>query len=44
MLCHVDGDGKISQCVMDVIPPAIGGEALVELEVLKEGSEAVVKI
>ena len=44
MLCHVDGEGKFSQRVMDVVPPELGGEALVGLEVLKGGSKAIVKI
>lgn len=44
MLCHVDGEGKFSQRVTDVVPPELGGEALVGLEVLKGGSKAIVKI
>lgn len=44
MLCHVDGEGKFSQCVTDVVPPELGGDALVGLEVLKGGSKAIVKI
>ncbi|KAG8216484.1 tRNA synthetases class I-domain-containing protein [Butyriboletus roseoflavus] len=44
MLCHVDGEGKFSQRVTDVVPPELGGEALVGLEVMKGGSKAIVKI
>ncbi|KAF8553369.1 isoleucyl-tRNA synthetase [Imleria badia] len=44
MLCHVDGEGKFSQLVTDVVPPELGGDALVGLEVLKGGSKAIVKI
>lgn len=44
MFCHVDGGGKFSQRVTDVVPPELGGEALVGLEVLKGGSKAIVKI
>lgn len=44
MLCHVDGEGKFSQRVTDVVPPELGGEAPVGLEVLKGGSKAIVKI
>ncbi|KAN0085929.1 tRNA synthetases class I (I, L, M and V) domain containing protein [Tylopilus felleus] len=44
MVCHVDGEGKFSQCVTDVIPAELGGDGLIGLEVLKGGSKAVVKI
>jgi isoleucyl-tRNA synthetase len=44
MLCHVDGEGKFSQRVTDVVPSELGGGALVGLEVLKGGSKAIVKI
>ena len=44
MLCHVDGEGKFSQRVTDVVHSELGGEALVGLEVLKGGSKAIVKI
>lgn len=44
ILCHVDGEGKFSQSVMDVVSSQSGGEALVGLDVLKGGSKAIVKI
>ncbi|KAF9239290.1 tRNA synthetases class I-domain-containing protein [Melanogaster broomeanus] len=44
MLCHVDGEGKFSQRVMDIVPGETEGEELVGLEVLKAGSKAVVKL
>ncbi|KAF9226386.1 isoleucyl-tRNA synthetase [Gyrodon lividus] len=44
MLCHVDGKGKFSQRVMDIVPGKAGGEDLVGLEVLKAGPKAVVKL
>ncbi|KIJ61453.1 hypothetical protein HYDPIDRAFT_115926, partial [Hydnomerulius pinastri MD-312] len=43
MVCHVDGEGKYSQRVMDVVPASAGGEELVGLEVLKAG-KVVVKL
>ncbi|KIK95549.1 hypothetical protein PAXRUDRAFT_140435 [Paxillus rubicundulus Ve08.2h10] len=42
LLCHVDGKGKFSQRVMDIVPAKVGGEALVGLDVLSTGSKAVV--
>ncbi|KAG9311700.1 hypothetical protein JVU11DRAFT_7938 [Chiua virens] len=44
MLCHVDGQGKFSRHVMDVVHRELGGESLAGLEVLKGGSKAIVKI
>lgn len=44
MACHVDGEGRFSQRVTDVVAVGLGGEALVGLEVLKGGSKAIVKI
>ncbi|KAH7882347.1 tRNA synthetases class I-domain-containing protein [Phlebopus sp. FC_14] len=47
MLCHVDGEGKFSERVTDVVgrsQEGTGVEGLIGLDVLKAGSKAVVKL
>lgn len=44
MLCHVDGEGRFSERVTEVVSPELGGDALVSLAVLKGGSKAIVEI
>ncbi|KAF8646469.1 hypothetical protein AX16_007205 [Volvariella volvacea WC 439] len=43
MLCHVDGEGKFSKDVAEVVGQG-GAERLVGLEVLKDGSKTVVEM
>lgn len=44
LLCHVDGEGKFSGSVRDIVSGIEGGEDLVGLEVLKGGSKAIVAL
>ncbi|KAI5996433.1 tRNA synthetases class I-domain-containing protein [Pisolithus orientalis] len=44
LLCHVDGEGKFSGNVRDIVSGIEGGEDLVGLEVLKGGSKAIVAL
>lgn len=48
MLCHVDAEGKFCGSVRDIVDPLAtnveGGEDLVGLEVLNEGSKAIVRL